>query len=342
MRLSTLSIAVASALVGTLTAHASEFSGSYLGGKIGYNENRPSSASTSDKAFPGLQGGHGWDKGDWLLAIEGVYDHHTKSITGRDYAVDLKAGLPADKLMPYVKLGLAGSNPGTRLHGGLGIEYKFAPKWSVLGEWTLDTKSVNSVDQKNNNFSVGLNYYFGKPAAAPVTAAAPIVVPPPPPPPPEPVAEPVPAPVPEPVAVVEPPPSPPAPEPAPAPRTIFTDKPITIEGANFDTNSAKLKPTANEQLDVVVEFAAKYPDANLTVVGYTDSRGNESYNQKLSARRAESVKAYLVGKGVAADRISTDGKGSANPIGDNKTREGQAKNRRVEINSVERVAETVK
>lgn len=340
MKIRTLSMAVASVLLGSVAAHASEFSGSYLGGKIGYNENRPSTSSTSDKAFPGLQGGHGWDKGEWLLGIEGFYDHHTKSVTGRDYGADLKIGLPADKLMPYAKLGLAGSNPGTRLHGGVGIEYKFAPQWSVLGEWMLDTKSVNSVDQKNNNFSVGLNYYFGKPAAAPVMVAAPVVVPPPPPPPPEPVVVEPPVPVPEPVVVVEPPP-PPVPEPAPAPRTIFTDKPITIEGANFDTNSAKLKPTANQQLDVVVEFAEKYKDANLTVVGYTDSRGNESYNQKLSARRAESVKAYLVGKGVAADRISTAGKGSANPIGDNKTREGQAQNRRVEINSVERVEEVI-
>lgn len=340
MKLSTLSMAVASALLGTVVAHASEFSGSYLGGRIGYNENRPATSTTSDKAFPGLQGGHGWDKGEWMLAVEGFYDHHTKSVTGRDYGADLKIGLPSDKLMPYAKLGLAGSDPGTRLHGGVGIEYKFAPQWSVLGEWTLDTKSVNSVDQKNNNISVGLNYYFGKPAVAPVMVAAPVVVPPPPPPPEPVVVEPPPAPLPEPVVAVEPPP--PAPVPEPAPRTIFTDKPITIEGASFDTNSAKLKPTAFQQLDVVVEFADKYKDANLTVVGYTDSRGNESYNQKLSAKRAESVKAYLVGKGVAADRIITDGKGSANPVGDNKTAAGQAQNRRVEINSVERVAEVVK
>jgi OmpA-OmpF porin, OOP family len=142
-----------------------------------------------------------------------------------------------------------------------------------------------------------------------------------------------PAPAPAVVAVV------PAPEPAPAPKTIFTDKPITIEGANFDSGSANLKSTASSQLDTVVEFAAKYKEANLTVVGYTDSLGKESANQVLSRKRAESVKAYLTGKGVAASRITTDGKGSANPVGDNKTAAGRAQNRRVEINSVERVAQ---
>lgn len=149
------------------------------------------------------------------------------------------------------------------------------------------------------------------------------------------VAVPAPAP-----AVAEPAPAPvPAPAPAPAPRTIFTDKPITIEGANFDSGSANLKSTASRQLDTVVEFAAKYKEANLTVVGYTDNRGNEAANQVLSRKRAESVKAYLTRKGVAADRIATDGKGSASPVGDNKTAAGRATNRRVEINSVERVAQ---
>jgi OOP family OmpA-OmpF porin len=130
-----------------------------------------------------------------------------------------------------------------------------------------------------------------------------------------------------------------APAPVPAPKTIFTDKPITIEGANFDTGSAKLKSAAFGQLDTVVEFAAKYKEANLAVVGYTDNRGNEAANQILSRERAESVKAYLTGKGVAASRITTDGKGSANPVGDNKTAAGRAQNRRVEINSVEHVAQ---
>lgn len=131
----------------------------------------------------------------------------------------------------------------------------------------------------------------------------------------------------------------PAPVPAPAPKTIFADKPITIEGANFASGSAILKPAAFRQLDTVVEFAAKYKEANLAIVGYTDNRGSETANQALSAQRAEAVKAYLVNKGVDAGRITTSGKGSANPVGDNNTAAGRAQNRRVEINSVERVAQ---
>lgn len=130
-----------------------------------------------------------------------------------------------------------------------------------------------------------------------------------------------------------------APAPAPAPKTIFADKPITIEGANFASGSAILKPAASGQLDTVVEFAAKYKEANLAIVGYTDNRGSETANQALSAQRAEAVKAYLVNKGVDAGRITTSGKGSANPVGDNNTAAGRAQNRRVEINSVERVAQ---
>lgn len=151
--------------------------------------------------------------------------------------------------------------------------------------------------------------------------------------------EPAPAPAPSP-AVAEVPPAPaPAPTPAPAPKTIFTDKPLTIEGANFASGSAALKSSAFTQLDTVVEFADKYKDATLTITGYTDNRGNEAANQNLSKRRADAVKAYLVSKRVAADRITTYGKGSANPVGDNKTAAGRARNRRVEINSVARVAQ---
>lgn len=127
-----------------------------------------------------------------------------------------------------------------------------------------------------------------------------------------------------------------APKPAPKEswKTVVTQKLITIEGTSFDTNSAKLKPEADKKLGEVVDFATQNKDANLAITGYTDSRGSDKLNQGLSERRAESVKAYLVKKGISAERITTKGEGAANPVGDNATKEGRAQNRRVEIKSM--------
>lgn len=327
MKKNIISITLATALLSIFAAQASDFKGGYLGGKIGYNTNTPDTASTSNKTYPGVEVGYGWDMDRIMVGVAAFWDDHTKSVTESDYGADVKLGYPMDKLMPYIKLGLAGSDPGTRVHGGLGIEYKFAPQWSVAGEFTADSKSVNSVKNENSNISFGINYYFDKPFVAPAKVAVATAVE-------VKYSEPAVAPVSAPVTV----PAPVA-ETAPAPKTIFTDKPITIEGASFDTGSAILKSAASMQLDAVVDFAAKYETATLTIIGYTDSLGNEKLNLQLSANRAKAVKAYLVKKGVEANRLVTSGKGSANPVGDNKTKEGRAQNRRVEINSVEKVAQ---
>ncbi len=99
----------------------------------------------------------------------------------------------------------------------------------------------------------------------------------------------------------------------------------------FDTNSAKLKPSAHAELDAYAEFLTAYPNQKVTITGHTDSRGEASYNQQLSEKRAKAVKAYLVNKGIDASRMETHGAGETQPIADNKTREGRAQNRRVEI-----------
>jgi OOP family OmpA-OmpF porin len=95
-----------------------------------------------------------------------------------------------------------------------------------------------------------------------------------------------------------------------------------------------LKPDAKAKLD---DLVSKTSGVNLEViiaVGHTDSDGSPAMNQKLSVARAESVKAYLVSKGIEANRVYTEGKGEKSPVADNKTKEGKAKNRRVEIEVV--------
>ena len=125
-------------------------------------------------------------------------------------------------------------------------------------------------------------------------------------------------------------------------RVETMDKPIVIEGAFFDTDSAVLKPEGRKKLDMVVQFAEKYRDADLDVTGHTDSSGSEEWNRELSAARADSVKEYLVGNGVDPDRIATKGVASTQPIDTNETPEGKARNRRVEIRSTVRVENRVR
>lgn len=325
MKMNTMSIALAAALLSMSAANASEFKGAYVGANIGYNKNTPTSALTSNKAYPGLQAGYNWDvSNNIVLGLEGFVDGHSKSITSNDAGIDAKAGYSMGNLMPYARLGAAATQPGTRVHGGLGLEYKFAPQWSMFGEVTADSKSVNTVTQKNTNFALGVNYYFDKPAVATavVAVAAPIVMK---------KAEPVAAPAP--VVAAPAPVVAAAPVAAPAPAPVAPAKVFTLKGTNFATGSAKLMPAASQQLAEVLDFAAHNPDG-LKVVGHTDSRGKEAANQKLSAARAETVKAYLVKHGVDAKRITTAGMASAEPVGDNKTDAGRAANRRVEVTAV--------
>jgi OOP family OmpA-OmpF porin len=104
--------------------------------------------------------------------------------------------------------------------------------------------------------------------------------------------------------------------------------------AFFDFGKSNLKPEAQAKL---TDLVSKTKSVNLEViiaVGHTDAVGDDAYNQKLSIARAESVKAFLVTAGVEKNRVYTEGKGEKSPVADNKTAEGRAKNRRVEVEVV--------
>ncbi|MDP3834631.1 MAG: OmpA family protein [Hydrogenophaga sp.] len=125
----------------------------------------------------------------------------------------------------------------------------------------------------------------------------------------------------------------PAPAPAPAPAPVAS-KVTYAADAFFDFDKAVLKPEGKAKLD---DLAGKVSGIALEVViavGHTDSTGAAGYNQALSNKRAEAVKAYLVSKGIESNRIYTEGKGLSQPVADNKTKEGRAKNRRVEVEVV--------
>ena len=149
-----------------------------------------------------------------------------------------------------------------------------------------------------------------------------------------PKAAPAPAPAPKPAPAVVAPAAKPAPAPAAKPQPPAATKVTYAADAFFDFDKAVLKAEGKAKLD---DLVGKVKGINLEViiaVGHTDAVGADAYNQKLSVQRAEAVKAYLVTKGIEKNRVYTEGKGEKQPVADNKTKEGQAKNRRVEIEVV--------
>jgi OOP family OmpA-OmpF porin len=327
-----INVALTAALLGASAAQASEFEGSWVGGKIGSNRSGMTGVDRQNATSYGLEGGHNWNMGGFLLGVDGFVDSNSKAAHNPApsnygstvYGLDAKLGIDAGNWLPYAKIGYAqtdgngtaGAIGGSDVHLGIGVEYKFAPNWSVAGEFTSGRGKTGATALHNNNLYLGINYYFGTPAPVPAPVAA--------------------APEPAPVAKSEP---------APMPetwKTLLENKPVCIEGANFEFDSAKLRGGEIQKLDEVVSFSEKYKDAQLESSGHTCNIGTEEYNQKLSERRAASVKAYLVGKGVAADRIVTVGYGESRPMADNKTRAGREQNRRVEVCTVLKVEKKVR
>lgn len=120
-------------------------------------------------------------------------------------------------------------------------------------------------------------------------------------------------------------------------KEVVVEKPVTVSdkwilvGVNFEFNSAKITPESYPILIDAVKTLLRNNDIKVEIQGYTDNIGSESYNMKLSQRRAEAVKEFLQSKGVSGNRLRAVGFGESNPVADNKTAEGRAMNRRIEF-----------
>ncbi|RQW85838.1 MAG: OmpA family protein [Geobacter sp.] len=258
------------------------------------------------------------------------------NVNAWSYRLDLLYNfMPAKKLVPYLALGGGATqvkykntnhtnySPTANIGGGLKyfITDSIALRTDVRQLFIFNGKEAGEFIGQSTAFqqresdlmfnweaSLGVTFLFG-----PAEKPAPPVCPPPP------AAEPAPAPP------VCPPPAP-APKPEPVPEKICMT--LKIE---FDYDKSDVKPKYHEVISKVAEFLKKYPNTNSVIEGHADNRGSYKYNIKLSERRADSVRNYLIEKfGIEPERLSTKGYGYTKPIASNKTAEGRQKNRRVD------------
>lgn len=257
---------------------------------------------------------------------------------------------------PFAKAGLGyewytNTHPndydGLLLDAGLGmkaeITKQIALKLEALYMYKMNNNGVDGSNGEVHNVAAlaGLTFSFDAKEAPVVAAvAAPVVAA---------VAAPEPQPEPKPVVV-------PAPQPAKAAAPVDSDKdgvfdpqdkcPDTPAGfkvdtdgcpvkatlhLNFATSSNKVDAAGTAKVAAFASFLKDSPAYKASIVGHTDSTGSEVYNQKLSEKRAEMVKEMLIKDGVDASRLSASGKGESQPVASNKTKQGRAENRRIEV-----------
>lgn len=278
------------------------------------------------------------DSDIYRIALNGVYE----------YATDAK-------IIPFAKMGLGyeyldkhtfDNHNSAFADAGAGVKIPLMDQLALKLEALYMLKFNDSNWDSNLALLAGLNFAFGEKAqpVAPVVAAvaAPIVAA---------VAAPEPAPAPKPVAVPAP-----APKPVVVAAPIDSDKdgvfdpqdkcPETPAGfkvdadgcplkatlhLNFATDSNKVDAEGTEKVAAFASFLKDSPAYNASIVGHTDSTASDVYNQKLSEKRAEMVRSMLVKEGVEASRLSASGKGESQPVATNKTKQGRAENRRIEV-----------
>lgn len=285
----------------------------YIGAKAGVSwlNNLCTSSSTScddDSWALGSFIGYGVDE---FVSIEGGLDA-LGDTTGAGYK---DAGLTAYTLAPrlsfpmseevdlFVKAGAAfvsyGNQDDQNIFGAVGLSYNLFDNIDVQAEYQhINDIDISTTNINANTFTLGFRSKFGgttEPAPEPVeeVLVEEVVV--------------------EEVVVV---------------KSFETQ---LVDSGSFELNSFELKPESKAKLNELVTFMNEYPQANVEVVGYTDSTGAAEYNLKLSEKRAQSVANELEAQGIDASRISVFGQGENNPIASNETHEGRVKNRRVEV-----------
>ncbi len=340
-------------LAGTTLSLSAQQGTAWVAGHVGQtlfekDKNFPISFELKDQLHLGIGAGH-WYTDRWGIDLRALrHDLKADKIPGAPSGEEthlLLSGLynfrpGAANWYPYLAAGLGGTkvdknySPSgqetTRLnyHAGLGLMGKPAENFLL----DLSAKAV-SVELPKSRMeylvTLGLGYTWGggrKAVPAPAPAPAPVV--------------PMPEPKPEPVAP-PPPPPPPAPEPpkeiakpvpppppSPPPAKIVLDEAVL----HFANNKAELGADATAAIQKVADGLKAYPGAyTLEVSGHTSSLGGKALNKALAKRRADAVAKVLVDSGIPASKITTTGVGPDKPIADNATKEGQAKNRRVEI-----------
>ncbi|HEX4454725.1 MAG TPA: OmpA family protein [Kofleriaceae bacterium] len=195
------------------------------------------------------------------------------------------------------------------LHWGVGVRYAVNEHFDLR----VDGRQLIVPDRSYNGATAdyeatfGVSYRFGKAPPPP----APVMEPLPPPPAPEPVVE-----------------APPPPPPPPAP--VIEE----LAGIGFERDSAVIDTVSEPILEAAYKLLHDHDDLSVEISGHTSSEGDPARNEQLSLARAQAVKAYLVHRGVAAERISAVGKGSGDPIADNASEDGRVKNRRIEFRVV--------
>jgi len=240
---------------------------------------------------------------------------------------DLMYGFGHHKLMPFV-LGGAGvefetfydtrkqDQPGPFVDLGAGVLYKFTPHFSLRAEaryyGIYNNGSYDPRGLGDARFNIGLQYGFFKspPPPPPCNCSAP------PPPPPPPVVSKRSCPAAPPGFKID-------------ENGCIVEQAVVLRGINFVFNKDLLTPAARDTLDQVVVSLKAQPELYVQVEGHTDSIGSDAYNNRLSTQRAESVRSYLISKGVNPEHLNAKGFGKTRPIATNSTPEGRAENRRV-------------